>query len=263
MFLSRFYVPSSMRQLVCIAGGLLLGCSACKKETADTPGYKVSGLRDLVVNRNPFGKEAVVPGMLNFEVKYLQGERSNLRLSVMGLPAGLQDSFSTKSATPDFSASLYLPDRGAAAGEYMPELKLQAENSGEVKKIPFKITLTGYATCVDYFANRQLQTELIPTNQGPVINFKSATVRQGANGDTILISNFNNNNEDLKVVFNCATYRLEIPFQFTNRGFIEGYNGFIGIPGTGNNSMPLGFNFSVQEVINNVQSYYSLYYTFE
>ncbi len=251
-----------MRKLVFAAGLLLLCVSSCKKEEDNAPTYRLSGLSDLVVDRNPFEKNAGgIPSQLPFGVQQDRGARKSVQFSVDALPAGLTASFEKKSGIPDFSNSLFLTDKGAAAGEYMPVLKLQTEGAAEAKSFPFRVTLRGYGSCPAYFANRTLAATYVSQNQGPRINFKAATLLQSDNSDTVIIRNFNNQGTDLKVVFDCPNYKLVVPEQFAGSSIIQSYNYYIT---RGNDGVSNGFFFGVQEWgPNNVQSNYGLYYVFE
>ncbi len=251
-----------MRTFVFSAGLLLLCFSSCKKEEDNTPDYRLSGLADLVVNRNPFEKNmGLIPSQLPFGVQQERGERKSIQFSVEALPAGLTASFEKKSGIPDLSNSLFLTDKGAAAGEYLPILKLQTEGASEAKSFPFKVTLKGYGSCASYFANRTFDATYVSQNQGPRVNFKATSILQNENSDTVIIRNFNNQGTDLKVVFDCPKFTLVVPEQYAGSSIIQSYNYAIT---NGNNGTPNGFFFGVKELgPNNVQSSYGLHYEFE
>ena len=228
-----------MRKVLFAAGLLALGFSSCTKEQTiintepAKPPYRVSGLSDVTVSRNPFYGSSLL-GQLNFGVHYEYGDQKRVMLHLENLPAGIKDSFSVRSGYPDFSTSVTLYDRGVATGTYAAKLVAHAAGDSVKMDYPFNITVQGDTSCTGYFAGKTLKAN--SSCSGTTTPEYTASISQTNTGsDTLVIRNYKNNGTDLKVVINCRIQIVSVPDQIISNNLVLGSGQLISSSGLPDN----------------------------
>ena len=117
---------------------------SCQKEEDNNMDFKITGLRDTVIER---GQQLVIP----VKVFYLGGTKKEITLSASGNAAGLSISYDPVSGTPDFSGNQYIT-AGIAA------------DTGT-----YTITVTGTGNNVNPFSKSFILRVTEVTNSAPEI----------------------------------------------------------------------------------------------
>ncbi len=209
------------------AAGLLAVCFAsCKKEQVIVntepakPPFRVAGLADVTIERNPFNNQAVA-AFLGLNVRYEYGDQKRVSLSIADLPAGMKDSFSVRSGYPDFNSQVTLYDQGVQAGSYTAKLVAKADGDSTAMNYPFNITVKGDTSCAGFFGGKTYETTNTCSGNIP---YSVSSLRPNTASDTLVLNNYRNDGSGLRVLINCRSRQVTVPTQIINNNrIVQGY----------------------------------------
>ena len=207
-----------MKNLLFPAFSLLL-LASCSKETTVINTYppvvpfRVSGINDLVLNRDPF-QNSSTPSYNYFFIQVYNGNGSvrHVQLSVNAIP-GIGTKFSVTGGTPDFYSSLSFTDSLTAPVGTYPMQVTATPDSGAARLFKFNLQIAGDTFCAPYFNGKEYRSYR-QCNGGAQDMYEGARLeRIEPDKDTLLLSHFRSDGLALKLVINCQKQTLSIPQQ--------------------------------------------------
>lgn len=219
-----------MKKLLLLAAtATVAGLTSCQKETTQinvlpqptVSAFRVTGVTDLSIKKTPFGMYPYWQMPLN--VVYGNGEPQRVTLKLSNIPQGIKDSLTQKAGYPDFSSTAIFFYQNAVNGDHKVSLEA-IPDSGKTLTYSFTISVSGDTSCTGYFLARNLlgYSSCMSSTPGYAVNFNQS----GTSGDTLVLNNFDNANNGVRMVINCNNQSITIPAQ-SIQGFYYTGNAYL------------------------------------
>lgn len=187
------------------------GLYSCSKDKSKKMDFAFNQQKDTTFNYQKLSK--------SINVAFTSGDKTNINLSVSGLPKGLDAQFSIKSGTPDFSSILeFTHNDFIIAGTY-PIKIIGTADDGTEKSADFKLSIN--ASCGE-FASGNYTTEVTYTSSGESLNntqYRLATKPENPN--RIYFYEGKNTKADFYADVDCTTSTISIPTQTQNGSSLQ------------------------------------------